>query len=324
MSTLHRLETKIEHLPSTVCNDLQPVLRGQVQTLHGTKESNSAAHGRSNSSCSSGNKQPFSQGLTPDMGPPDDFEFDEHPTKGSNEHVSISFSQHGVILWPGTREILPEGLLEAYEHLGKNYVIDLEMKRPSLPMYICPFPPQAADSWLEALPLAMVKGLADAFFATFNPFTPIMDRNFFFAFTLGAAIESSFGYNMESCLLLNVLALGCLAVQAHQEGNYPLPGTRSGGFEPPDWMDVIDEEPPGLRFFNEARRRIGFLMCDNDIQSCQYYLLSSYVTYQFFLQNLTRTRADPSRVYYSQILRPMDAWAMIHRAATCCLSMLTK
>lgn len=29
-------------------------------------------------------------------------------------------------------------------------------------------------------------------------------------------------------------------------------------------------------------------------------------------------------VYYSQIPRPMDAWAMIHRAATCCLSMLTK
>jgi hypothetical protein len=187
--------------------------------------------------------------------------------------------------------------------LGKNYVIDLEMKRPSLPMYICPFPPQAADSWLETLPLSMVKGLADAFFATFNPFTPIMDKNFFFAFTLGAAIESSFGYTMESCLLLNVLALGCLAVQAHHEGNYPLPGTRSGGFEPPDWMDVVDEEPPGLRFFNEARRRIGFLMCDNDIQSCQFYLLSS--------------------VYYSQILRPMDAWAMIHRAATCCLSMLT-
>lgn len=325
MSTLHRLETKIEHLPSTVCNDLQPVLRDQVQALQGTREANlPGTHGRSNSSSSNGNKQPFSQGLTPNMGPPDDFEFDEQPTKDSNGHVSISFSQHGVILWPGTREILPEELLKAHEHLGNNYVIDLEMKRPSLPMYICPFPPQAADSWLETLPLAMVKGLADAFFATFNPFTPIMDRNFFVAFTVGAAIESSFGYTMESCLLLNVLALGCLAVQTHQEGNYPLPGTRSSGFEPPDWMDVIDEEPPGLRFFNEARRRVGFLMCDNDIQSCQFYLLSSYVTYQYFLQNLTRTRADPSRVYYSQILRPMDAWAMIHRAATCCLSMLTK
>lgn len=321
MSTLHRLETKLEHLPSTVCNDIQPVLRSQVQALQGTKEINAPTHGRSNSSSSSGNKQAFSQGLTPDMGPPDDFEFDEHPSKtDSTGHVSISFSQHGVILWPGAREVLPERLLEAHEQLGKNYVIDLEMKRPPLPMYICPFPPRTGDDWLETLPLAMVKGLADAFFATFNPFTPIMDKNFFFAFTLGAAIESSFGYTMESCLLLNVMALGCLAVQSHQEGNYPLPGTRSSGFEPPEWIGVIDEEPPGLRFFNEARRRIGFLMCDNDIQSCQFYLLSSYVTVNP-LRNLT---ANPSRVYYSQILRPMDAWAMIHRAATCCLSMLTK
>jgi hypothetical protein len=41
---------------------------------------------------------------------------------------------------------------------------------------------------------------------------------------------------------------------------------------------VVYEEQPGLRFFNEARRRIGFLMCDNDIQSCQFYMLSSYVS----------------------------------------------
>ncbi|KAH2026988.1 hypothetical protein KXV65_006945, partial [Aspergillus fumigatus] len=235
---------------------------------------------------------------------PDDFVFDERPnTTDSNGHVSISFSQHGVILWPGAREILPRKLLEAHERLGRNYVIDLEMKRPHLPMYIYPYPPQAGEDWLETLPLAMIKGLSDAFFATFNPFTPIMDKTFYFAFTLGAAIESGFGYTIETCLVLNVMALGCLAVLSHQEGNYPLPGTRSSRFEPPEWMGVIHEEPPGLRFFNEARRRIGFLMCDNDIQSCQFYLLSY--------------------VYYSQILRPMDSWAMIHRAATCCLSMLT-
>lgn len=276
MSTLHRLETKMEDLPSTICNDMQPAFRGQMlQTLQGLKETTSLpTHGRSNSNTS--NMPVISQGDTPDMGPPDDFEFDENSTaRNSKGHVTISFSQHGVILWPGAREILPERLLEAHEQLGKNYVIDLEMKRPPLPMYICPFPPHAGDGWLESLPLTMVKGLSDAFFATFNPFTPIMDKNFFFAFTLGAAIESSFGYTIESCVVLNVMALGCLAVQAHQEGNYPLPGTRSGGFEPPDWMSVVHEESPGLRFFNEARRRIGFLMCDNDLQSCQFYLLSS-------------------------------------------------
>ncbi|KAH2084329.1 C6 finger domain-containing protein, putative [Aspergillus fumigatus Z5] len=304
MSTLHRLETKLEHISSAVRDNMQPLHQQMLHALEGLRD---AATPKQSSRAS--DKHPSlsnsqSQHLTPEMGQPDDFVFDERPnTTDSNGHVSISFSQHGVILWPGAREILPRKLLEAHERLGRNYVIDLEMKRPHLPMYIYPYPPQAGEDWLETLPLAMIKGLSDAFFATFNPFTPIMDKTFYFAFTLGAAIESGFGYTIETCLVLNVMALGCLAVLSHQEGNYPLPGTRSSRFEPPEWMGVIHEEPPGLRFFNEARRRIGFLMCDNDIQSCQFYLLSY--------------------VYYSQILRPMDSWAMIHRAATCCLSMLT-
>ncbi|KNG90943.1 C6 finger domain protein [Aspergillus nomiae NRRL 13137] len=304
MSTLHRMETKLESLPSSICNDLQSRPRPIPRTIDSPLDTSTPGRSSQGLNVRTSVPNPLAQGLTPDAIEHDDFEFDEHQkVTNSNGLVSISFSQHGVILWPGARDILPKRLLEAHERLGKNYVIDMEAKRPQLPMYICPYPPQAGDDWLESLPLAMIKGLSDAFFATLNPFTPIMDKNFYFAFTIWAAIESGFGYTIESCLVLNILALGCHAVQAHQEGNYPLPGTRSNRFEPPDWMAVIHEEPLGLRFFNEARRRIGFLMCDNDLQSCQFYMLSS--------------------VYYSQILRPMDAWAMIHRAATCCLQMMT-
>lgn len=218
------------------------------------------------------------QSFTPAARDGDDFEFEEnHTIPDAAGRIAISFSQHGVILWPGARQLLPKQLLAAHEMLGRNYVIELESTRPPLPMFTSPFPLHAGEHWLEVLPLAMIKGLADAFFSVFNPFTPIMDKSFFFSFTLGSAIESGFGYTMESCLVLNVLALGCLAVLAHQEGDYPLPGTQGHRFEPPEWMNVVYEEQPGLRFFNEARRRIGFLMCDNDIQSCQFYLLSSYV-----------------------------------------------
>ncbi|KAJ5104512.1 transcriptional regulator family: Fungal Specific TF [Penicillium alfredii] len=304
MSTLHRLETKLESMPTSIVKDLQS-LRRAVDGPQQPQTQPSPAVGVGGSALTS---MPTSAGetLTPgaQVHDHDDFDFEENQTAtDSADRVSISFSQHGVILWPGARRILPEQLLATHEMLGKNYVIELESTRPPLPMFTGSFPLQAGDHWLEALPLAMIKGLADAFFSVFNPFTPIMDKAFFFSFTLGSAIESGFGYTVESCLVLNVLALGCLAVLAHQEGNYPLPGTQSHRFEPPEWMNVVFGEQPGLRFFNEARRRIGFLMCDNDIQSCQFYLLSS--------------------VYYNQILRPMDSWAMIHRAATCCLSMLT-
>ncbi|KAI9040224.1 putative C6 finger domain protein [Aspergillus affinis] len=304
MSTLHRLETKLESLPLAISHDLQSLQGQMFRALEDPAEVPTPGRGNPAVNKQASLVHPASQDPTPDAGEPDDFEFDKRANATNpTGQVSISFSQHGVILWPGAREILPTRLLEAHERFGKNYVIDTEMKRPQLPMYISPFPPQAGNDWLEALPLAMVKGLSDAFFSTFNPFTPIMDKNFYFALTVGAAIEDGFGYTMESCLVLNVMALGCFAVQAHREGNYPLPGTRSGQFDSPEWLDVIYEDPPGLRFFNEARRRIGFLMCNNDLQSCQFYLLSS--------------------VYYSQILRVMDSWAMLHRAATCCLSMLT-
>lgn len=278
MSTLHRLETKLENIPMSILSDLQSI-RTQIRTPANELQTQlSPAFG------DDGNQHipllpTTGDNFTPAAaGEGDDFEFEENQTKpDSAGRISISFSQHGVIVWPGARQILPKQLLAAYEMLGKNYVIELESARAQLPIFTSPYPLQAGDRWLEVLPLAMIRGLADAFFSVFNPSTPIMDKGFFFGFTLGSAIESGFGYNLESCLVLNVLALGCLAVLAYQEGNYPLPGTQNHRFEPPEWMNVVYEEQPGLRFFNEARRRIGFLMCDNDIQSCQFYLLSSYV-----------------------------------------------
>ncbi|KAJ5507413.1 hypothetical protein N7527_009556 [Penicillium freii] len=303
MSTLHRLETKLENIPTSILSDLQS-LRSQIRPPAQEPQTQlSPAFGDGNQPLSM--LPPIGDNFTPAAaGDGDDYEFEENqPKLDSAGRISISFSQHGVIVWPGARQILPKQLLAAYEMLGKNYVIELESARPPLPMFASSYPLQAGDHWLEVLPLAMIRGLADAFFSVFNPSTPIMDKGFFFSFTLGSAIESGFGFNLESCIVLNVLALGCLAVLAYQEGNYPLPGTQGHRFEPPEWINVVYEEQPGLRFFNEARRRIGFLICDNDIQSCQFYLLSS--------------------VYYSQIPRPMDSWTMISRAATCCLSMLT-
>lgn len=271
ISTLHRLETKLEGLPSAICDDMQSIVQGQV--LNALEVSNTSRDASLSALLHNNCSTPVLRESESDKF---DVEKQHQDAAQSTGEISISFSQHGVILWPGARKILPETILAAHEALGENYVVDYEMKRPPLPMYIQPFPPHAGERWLEILPVAVVKGLSDAFFTVFNPFTPIIDRNFYFAFTLGAAIESGFGYTMESCLVLNVMALGCLAVLAYREGDYPLPGTRSRRFEPPEWAAVIHEEPSGLRFFNEARRRIGFLMCENDIQSCQFYLLSSY------------------------------------------------
>lgn len=282
MSTLHRLETKLESVPTAISGDINSLRNEMIHALDTSPGVSPLTRRNLNSKEPVGSERSQLQGLTPrTVELNNDLEHDSQSylpsgPVDSTGLVSISFSQHGVISWLGAQNILPNRLLEAYEKLGKNYVIDIEMKRPMLPMYICPFPPHAGNNWLETLPLAMIKGLSDAFFTTFNLYTPIIDKNFYFASTLGTAIESNFGYTIESCLALNIMALGCIAIHAYQEGNYPLPGSRTSRFEPPEWMGVVYEEPPGLRFFNEARQRMGFLMCGNDLQSCQFYLLSLY------------------------------------------------
>ncbi|OCK74871.1 putative C6 finger domain protein [Lepidopterella palustris CBS 459.81] len=233
---------------------------------------------------------------------------------GRLEQKPISFSQHRVMRWPAIMQVLPRGLLAACENLNRDYVVDLEVHRPPLPFTTSSFPKDAGEQWLSKLPLSLIKGLVNAYFAVFNRITPVLDKFHFFSSTLGTAMENDFGYDVESCLVLNVLALGCLAVRAYEEGNYPLPtcssaqpagtGNSNQYFHRPDWYEVIAENPPGLRFFNEARKRTGFLLCDNELPNCQFYMLSG--------------------VYYAQIVRAIDSWTMVNRAALCCLTLLKR
>ncbi|KAF2812313.1 uncharacterized protein BDZ99DRAFT_558199 [Mytilinidion resinicola] len=220
--------------------------------------------------------------------------------------LPISFSQHRVLRWPAIKQLLPPNLLSASENLIRDYLIELETHRPPLTISIIPYPLDADERWLSKLPLSLIKGLADAYFAVFNRNTPVLDKFHFFTSTLGIAMENDFGYDIETCLVLNVLTLGCLAVKAYQEGDYSLPGQGSTDttYQCPEWHEVFAEDPPGLRFFNEARKRTGFLLCDNDLQNAQFYVLSG--------------------VYYTQIVRPIDSWTMFNRAALCCLTLLKR
>ncbi|KAF2125795.1 hypothetical protein P153DRAFT_369791 [Dothidotthia symphoricarpi CBS 119687] len=221
--------------------------------------------------------------------------------------VELSFSQHRVTVWPAVEQVLPAEFVSARAELPQDYVVEIETQRIPLAIHIDRPYGTSSDSWLMDLPQSVVKGLADAYFAVFNRTTPVLDKFFFYSSTLGMATENEFGYDIESCLLLNVLALGCLAVKAHEEGDFALPSRHASsgrGFVRPEWYGLILDDSPGLKFFNEARKRFGFLMCQNDLQTGQFYMLST--------------------LYYAQILRPMDSWMTVNRAALCCTSILTR
>lgn len=219
----------------------------------------------------------------------------------------LSFSQHRVAIWPAIQQILPPQFVTARAGLSQDYIVDIETNRAELPIDIHRQYGTYAESWLMSLPQSAVKGLADAYFAVFHRNTPILDKYFFHSNTLGGALATEFGYDIESCLVLVVLALGSLAVKAHEEGNFALPsrqGAPGEGFIRPEWYELILEEPAGLSFFNEARKRFGFLMCQTDLQAGQFYSLST--------------------LYYAQVLRPLDSWTTVGRATQCCMSILSR
>lgn len=236
-----------------------------------------------------------------------------HTSHFTQEAKQMSFSAHKILQWPAIQALLPD-FLQGLD-LVEDYATKLEAARPPLPFDV----PMAngygrgpaKQDWLQSLPLSVIRGLTEAYFNTFNTSNPILDRGYFYTATLSVAMESGFGYNVESCILLIVLALGCMAVTAHKEAGFPLFPLRGEevdgimGFVPPDWMEVTEEVegmPSGLRFLNEQRRRIGFLMCGVGLEYVQCHLLAG--------------------LYYAQAVRVLDHWNMIHKAAVGCLMLL--
>ncbi|KAF3214854.1 hypothetical protein TWF679_004634 [Orbilia oligospora] len=174
-----------------------------------------------------------------------------HTSHLTQEAKRMSFSAHKILQWPAIQALLPD-FLQGLD-LVEDYVTKLEAARPPLPFdvpmtsgYGTARGPGKHD-WLHSLPLSVIRGLTEAYFNTFNTSNPILDRGYFYTATLSVAMESGFGYNIESCILLIVLALGCMAVTAHKEAGFPLFPLRGEGadgmvgFVPPDWVEVTEE-----------------------------------------------------------------------------------
>ncbi|KAH9873251.1 hypothetical protein J1614_005649, partial [Plenodomus biglobosus] len=316
INAIRRLESKIEDLTAAIVTPKapspgQPLLAGPVldhvspqstfsQPSPGFQDSAASLYRHNH-----GRASVHEMAMSPQVaGTPvqSSFPIPEAPSK-----VALSFSQHRVSLWPAIKQILPVEFVSTRDGLAQDYIGEIENQRPPLPVHIDrPFG-TAPDTWLMSLPQSVIKGLSDAYFAVFHRTTPVLDKYHFHSSTLGMAAENEFGYDIESCLALNVLALGSLAVRAYEEGDFALPSRNapSGrGFVHPEWYELINDDPPGLKFFNEARRRFGFLICQNDLVAGQFYMLST--------------------LYYAQILRPLDSWATVNRAALCCTSILSR
>ncbi|KAL3446396.1 hypothetical protein BJX65DRAFT_279517 [Aspergillus insuetus] len=212
----------------------------------------------------------------------------------------VPWSAHQVIAWKPVLSMLPDAVQLIVSDCGIDYSSSLELKRPRLP--IVPLPGTKDEDSLGNLSISLVKELCHSYFATFHLNYPFVDSTFFFRHTLPTAINGEFGYDVESCVVLAVMALGCWSKIALREASdFRAQGRWSASPQDrfhEDRRSSTDGTTPGLVFFNESRKRVGWLLNDNCMQSCQYYLLSA--------------------LFYAQLVRPVDWCTMTNRASICC------
>jgi hypothetical protein len=195
----------------------------------------------------------------------------ESPSAPSDPKPAISFSAHQVLFWPAIQAALPESVKLMCQMNGSVYSTRLEAARPKLPHASSV---DMSSDWLSKLSIATLKQLSDVYFTTFNLANPILDQKTYFQRTLGVAIDGNFGICIETCIVLVVMALGSMGQKALQEAGFVSTPASSPYVQ---FGSGHEGEMPGLDFFNEARKRFGFLMCEQDLQACQFYLLSGYV-----------------------------------------------
>jgi hypothetical protein len=116
---------------------------------------------------------------------------------------------------------------------------------------------------LNALSWETMQTLTKAFFDTYNLLHPIVDRHAFVSITLPAIMANGLMLDdsVQSTLACLIFALGEVAVDAYNDPSQ-------------DLSRINAAQPPGLVFFNEARRRMGFNLTECSLENVQIFALA--------------------------------------------------
>ncbi|EGY21759.1 uncharacterized protein VDAG_03199 [Verticillium dahliae VdLs.17] len=151
---------------------------------------------------------------------------------------------------------------------------------------------------LSDLDWPTVESLSKAYFDTFNFIYPIMDRQAFNTTILTSVVENGFNEGVASTLVCLVFALGAVALADSQ--NMPFMRYKGQMGRPPD---RAADRPPGLAFFNEARKRLGFSMAECSLESVQIHALAG--------------------LYYESCSRHLEFWRMTISASMACHALIS-
>ncbi|OTB05460.1 hypothetical protein M426DRAFT_135847 [Hypoxylon sp. CI-4A] len=238
----------------------------------------------------------------------------------SPRDVQYVSATHKMLSWPFIQQVLENKLpnfdLANLEKDGVAVLLDLQGRATSLPTNIYEsthMGPEEASMSLQITSGSQVGGiqisglnltwetmqrLTKAYFDTINFIYPIMDRQLFQAEILPTIASRGLDESSSSTLACLVFALGEVAISAVQGA--PI-NTRKG--RPSGIRGGTVERPPGLLFFNEARKRMGFNLTECSLENVQMFSLAA--------------------LYYGTCCHHLEFWRMTISASLACQALLT-
>jgi len=198
---------------------------------------------------------------------------------------------HRMLSWAAIQQLLLQSLapsvadLKILEQDGSAFLVQIHRGMPNLPLSEdleeSPFVGMQSQATRTAggsrvtfpsLSRSEMFRLATSYFDTFNFIYPILDRQNFLSDTLGRVLAEGFDGDSDSVLALLVLALGELAIEGARGDPIEVYNGRQSGIR-----GGTAENPPGLAYFNEARKRLGFVSSQCDLETVQIFSLTAYV-----------------------------------------------
>ncbi|KAI0882752.1 uncharacterized protein GGS22DRAFT_40096 [Annulohypoxylon maeteangense] len=236
----------------------------------------------------------------------------------SPRDVQYVSATHKMLSWPVMQQVLesqvPNLDLASLEKDGAAMLLGLQGRVTSLPTNVyesahlgiegTSFPLQVAPgSSVDGMPTGgmswdTMQRLTKSYFDTFNLIYPILDRQVFQSEILPTIANQGFDDSSSSTLACLIFALGEVAISAIQGAPITTHKGRSSGIR-----GGTVERPPGLLFFNEARKRMGFNLTECSLENVQMFSLAA--------------------IYYGTCCHHLEFWRMTTSASLACQALLT-
>jgi hypothetical protein len=203
----------------------------------------------------------------------------------SYQHLT---TPHKILLWPAINEYLQKSGIDTTEtarilrHEGTAWFLRLELKKysESLPCDTTLFSRSVGNTHsldgqrrvaFTSLNEDRMMRLTDSYFDSYNVLYPLIDRDDFEENVLSQVTEDGFGYgDFASVLCLMVFALGQIAYDGVWGQAIEVQDGRESGIRGGD-----ASRPPGLELFNEARKRMGFILTQTTLENIQILQLTA-------------------------------------------------